>query len=571
MSGHLFLAQGDLTQLTADAIAFSASSSLGRDGDLCSSFEANIPGFAEEYRRLRQRAGVPLRPGSAFWLPLGHGGKPHGVTVVVSTGRGEDIDKPGLAVRNALAVAEDNLRLAGRTGRLLIALPGFRVGRGGDHARRLESARAQVRAALQALSEMSEVDVAFILYTPDLYRIFLEARREALGACPLPVSPALEQSFREGTCVLFAGAGLSSGAGLPSWAELIGQLGRELGIDNPHQFDALDVAQWYRAQFGSERLAEKMRATFAGSGLPTLAHYLLLALPLRHVVTTNYDGLIERALDALKRHPVPVVRQEDVTRTGGNAGVYVTKLHGDASNPEEIVLSRDDYDTFLERRPAMALLLEGLLLNQTFFFVGYSLRDPNFRSIFSRIARMLRESRHPAFATNFETEGAAAEHMRRQWRAQQLEMLPILGANRDEQKRAFMIFLDGLAERVTLLSPGLVLAHDTPTPRGLERVFSELNEAGRELEELAGRSRLDDDTLRFLADLLRFLLSHGWRPSGRTTPASLWRELAGHARSRELRRQLLVSALASAEALAVVQKVRREIEELDQARVKGEG
>ena len=54
---------------------------------------------------------------------------------------------------------------------------------------------------------------------------------------------------------------------------------------------------------------------------------------------------------------------------------------------------RFDYATFFERRPAMAILLEGLLLNQTFFFVGYSLRDPNFRQVFSRIARMLREAR----------------------------------------------------------------------------------------------------------------------------------------------------------------------------------
>src|SRR5262249_21976975 len=156
--------------------------------------------------------------------------------------------------------------------------------------------------------------------------------------------------------------------------------------------DPLDLAQWYREQFGNARLAEVLRATFAQPGLPTLAHYLLLGLPVRHVITTNYDHLIERALTALKRHPVPVVRQEEVAHTGGEA-VYVVKLHGDAHHAEDIVLTRDDYSMFFERRPAMALLLEGLLLNRTFFFVGYGLRDLNFREIFGRIARMLREAK----------------------------------------------------------------------------------------------------------------------------------------------------------------------------------
>src|SRR5205807_4025120 len=127
---------------------------------------------------------------------------------------------------------------------------------------------------------------------------------------------------------------------------------------------------------------------------------------------------------AIKRYPVKVATQQEVARTGQAGGVFVVKLHGDIGCPEEIVLSRDDYDEFFERRPAMALLLESLLLNQTFFFVGYALRDPNFRQIHSRIARMLREARRPAFATSFETQGDVAAYLERQWRRQQLELIP---------------------------------------------------------------------------------------------------------------------------------------------------
>jgi hypothetical protein len=98
-----------------------------------------------------------------------------------------------------------------------------------------------------------------------------------------------------------------------------------------------------------------------------------MSMPVRHVITTNYDDLLERALTALKRYPVKVVRQQDVALTGRGDGVSVIKLHGDAVEAGELVLCRDDYDEFFERRPAMAFLLEGLLLNQTFLFVGYGL------------------------------------------------------------------------------------------------------------------------------------------------------------------------------------------------------
>ena len=48
MQGHVFIAPGDLTQLSADAIAFSAANSLLTNGDLYSSFDANVPGECEK-------------------------------------------------------------------------------------------------------------------------------------------------------------------------------------------------------------------------------------------------------------------------------------------------------------------------------------------------------------------------------------------------------------------------------------------------------------------------------------------------------------------------------------------
>src|SRR5689334_12935704 len=126
MPGHVFIAPGDITQLCADAIGYSASSKLTRDGNLCSSFETNVPGFAAWYKALGRSQSLPAPVGSTYWMPLDPNHKPHGLVLTVSTGRTTaETDKAGLAVRSALKRAVTELRRIKPTGRLLIGLPAF--------------------------------------------------------------------------------------------------------------------------------------------------------------------------------------------------------------------------------------------------------------------------------------------------------------------------------------------------------------------------------------------------------------------------------------------------------------
>jgi hypothetical protein len=552
MIGQVFLAQGDITQLAADAVAFSSSRALHGSGDLYGSFVTHVPGFADAYAEL-SALNILAETGETFWLALPR----HRVVVVAATGH--IADAAALVVRNAICRAVHELRASGATQRLLIALPAFRLGGGGDTRDRLTSAVAQVRSAHETIQELGEVDVVFMTYTASLYRIYLEARRQVLGTRLATHWPDLEQALASGSCVLFVGAGLSSGAGLPSWDQLIAALCSGLGIVPSPTYDPLDVAQWYRDRFLAEGLAKVLRSTFQGAGLPTLAHYLLLALPLQYIITTNYDDLIERTLTALKRFPVTVIRQEDVSRTGG-AGTYVVKLHGDANHPNDIVLSRDDYAAFFEQRPAMSSLLEGLLLNHSFLFVGYSLRDPNFRHLFSRVARMLREARRPAFATSFADPGPAEELVREQWRRERLELIPLHAAQAPLRAVAAWEFLDTLSERVTLRTPPLVMADDTPTPPVLGPIATLLAEAGNLLEPLSRRA-LQTEELRFLSDVIRLLVAHGWRP-GNTRLSRLLERLAGQATEVDLRRELLVAALQAAEKLDHAENLREKLSKL---------
>ena len=575
MKNHLFITPGDITQLSAHAVAYSASSRLSPHGNLYSSFEAHFPAFAPWYAGLRGGDDPDHRVGDAFWLTLDAKRKPHGIVVVVSTGGGPSAeDKAAVAVRVALDEAVRRLRdELGVAGRLLVALPTFRVGGGGDRGRRLQSARVQIAAAREALDRLTDVDAAFVAYTPTLYHIFLEARRDVLGPpADDPMRPAdLGAALSAGECVLFVGAGLSRGAGLPDWTELIERLAADLHVKPPARFDYLDLAQWYRERFGRDALARAVGDTFhhACAALrPTLAHYLLLSLPLKIIITTNYDNLLERALAGLKHYPTRVLRQEDVPHTGSGLGVHVVKLHGDAAHPDEIVITRDDYDEFFQRRPAMALLLEGLLLNRTFFFVGYGLKDPNFRQVYSRITRMLAEASRPAYATTFETAGGAGAYLTRQWANKRLNLIGVPGDSREEQEQEFVRFLDRLADDVTLHRPRLFLAPDGPAPGPLAHLRAALaDQAGGALTTLCqyNLDAVDPADVRSLAAVLESLTQHGWRPAARGgwDLCRLWEALAAHAPDASERRRCLVAALGAAEAFDDVRRVRAALEEME--------
>ena len=321
MDGHVFIAPGDITQLAAHAIVYSSSTQLGGFGAMYPSFRENVPGFADWFAGLAVPPDEGCPVGSTFWMPLRPEARPHGVLVVVAAGGpATEEDKASVAVRAAIDGAVPRLReVVGRDDRLLIAMPAFRLGMGGDRNSRLRSARAQVAAARDGLRHHPGADVAFIPYTAALYQVFLEARRQVLDTPAVPPPhPGLERALLDGECVLFVGAGLSRGAGLPDWGELVGRMVRQLGVRPHDRLDPLDLAQWFRERFGAAALAALIRGTFADPALaprPTLAHYLLMSLPVRYVITTNYDDLLERALVALKRYPVKVVRQEDVART----------------------------------------------------------------------------------------------------------------------------------------------------------------------------------------------------------------------------------------------------------------
>ena len=573
MSGSLFVAHGDVSQISADALVY-PTDQLGQPGHLWAAFCRHVPGFKAAYAQALRYKGIPekrrLLAGETFWVPLPLGNQhrdraPRGVVVVGVLGR--NLIRGTLnreIVIAAIKTAASRLEPAADGRRLLVAMPGLRMGAAlrrrqepeATWRARTVAAKAQAEAAREALTLRDDLDAAFVAYTPDIYHLYEKARRETAGETGrgMVVPSPLAQAIRDGECVLFIGSGLSSGAGLPGWQALVGKMAAEIGHTQEAQGSTdyfLDMAQLYRQKRGPERLAALIRKEFGGMrAKPTLAHYLLMGLGVRHVITTNYDTLLERALTALRRDPVKVVREEDVARTGETGAHFVVKFHGDAEAAESaVVLSRTDYDDFFRDRPAMASLLEGLLLNQTFLFIGYSLSDPNFQQIYGRVAQILKASKRTAYAVQF--DAGVSEQTRDDWKKQQLELLDVPGQG-TEQGRHFLRFLDALAAAVSN-EPKLFTGART----GLRDALSAL---GEEVSLAASRDNLSGEEVRVLASSLTFLTRHGWRPSVQHSAWETWQQLAQQCKDDPARnRMMLREALKHTESLQDADAVRAEL------------
>jgi len=304
MQGQVFITQGDITLLGTDAVAVTSGITFNRKSAGFAALAKHAEGsnFLDDYERaLAGRA----EEDRAFWVPCHESRAPFGVVFVTvhKRMRLESGQDPAYrAVREAIQAAVEHLRP--RTSRpLTIGLVAFRMNMGGDREYRLRSARTQVCAAYDALAEFPDVDVAFIVDDAIKYDIFLDARRRERaerGMDSLPYNAAilgpLVETVKNDECVLFVGAGLSLNADMPSYRQLIEALARDVGIHEELSSDAdsyLDIAQAFRDQNKSvDAVIARMFGSGASRVMPSLAHYLLLSLPIRMVITTNYDHLL---------------------------------------------------------------------------------------------------------------------------------------------------------------------------------------------------------------------------------------------------------------------------------------
>jgi len=390
--GHVFIVQGDIRKLACDAWLMPCDLSM-RPLDNWTSYPEplpldfvwpDVPDDWESYgRRAVRLDGWPRRAGQP-WL----------VHVGASPSSGIDWYVEG--ARQYLEAAANDLDgkppQYGRA-RHLLALPvvGTRYGGAKRHAGEV------IRKLLPLMNEVarrSAVDVALVTNDGPTFaaaqneRTTRRDRWASLDDALFAEAGRLAALAGRGELVLFLGAGVSAGAGLTTWGRLLKELAVRAGVTEAEvavldRLPMLDQARIIGGRLGHGKLGPAVVETLQ-TDHHSLTHALLACLPVREIVTTNYDRLFELASEGVGQR-VAVLPHMAVAGTER----WILKMHGCVTHPDDIVLTREDYIRYAERRAALAGIVQALLITRHMLFVGFSLEDDNFHRIVDAVRKAI--------------------------------------------------------------------------------------------------------------------------------------------------------------------------------------
>ncbi len=529
MPGQVFLTRGDLTRIYCDAWLLSTDAALS----VARGWLTHVPQvFRDRIRQLQ--LGQTAKP---------HGWGDHGVRVIALADPTEDVREPlpylvnlgsisGTPVDWYLegarqffrAVVEHWTSLQPFTGRAkpLVALPLIGTGHGGARKIKGDVVRSLMDALYEA-AELHDLDIVLVTNTPAALAAAQNARWQRAdehhddGARTL--WPELDERLSEdaeqlacqvvhGSLVLFLGAGVSRGAGLPDWDNLLETLAEHAGMDGREREALKRLHNQDRARLIEARLATtgisigKVISDRLTSSHYSLAHSLLATLPVSEVVTTNYDCLFEAASAAAGRE-VAVLPYQSVRAHSR----WLLKMHGSVTHPEDIVLTREDYLRYADRRAALAGIVQALLITRHMLFVGFSLTDDNFHQIVDAVRKAIRDVENEATSGDpFGTalllgKDALLEEL---WKGD-LKLVSITGQRKaagPHAARQLEIFLDCLLARATRATSPLL----DPAYEGiLTEEELEMRNLLNELEEGATDKLRGSAAWQPVAELLRKL------------------------------------------------------------------
>lgn len=195
-----------------------------------------------------------------------------------------------------------------------------------------------------------------------------------------------KELFEENVAV-FAGAGMSAGSGFVNWAELLRPIADELGLDVDKENDLVTLAQFHCNDNANNRsqLNQRLIEEFSRESIETEKHQILCRLPIRTYWTTNYDKIIETALDKSGKIADVKYTKEHLSTTKPKRDAVVYKMHGDVDHANQAVLTKDDYERYHVKMDQYLANLKGDLISKTFIFIGFSFTDPNLDYILSRV------------------------------------------------------------------------------------------------------------------------------------------------------------------------------------------
>lgn len=458
---HLFVTMGNLLNLRCDAWLAPTDQRL----DITPGWANVTPGLRAV---LDTSADEAFRTGKTYALPANIWPRdeplPVFTSVPVEGVRSADELQPRIAafLRTA-AEAVCKRRTAEAVKRRsmpLLAIPFFGTDAGGGDLQRGDIMRTILATVTGELPGLG-CDVVLVLRDEAAFALAQDLRRRtqsqfwgSLGNYHLAEAKVLAQKARSGRLVPFMGAGVSVTAGAPSWEVLIERLALRVGLGDEFnegfaKLSPLDQANILQTLHDSRSVISDGQTLTFGETVAALvdvdkyglAPSLLANLPSDGAITLNYDSLFEKASADAGRHRAII--PTDTANYGDTNSRWLLKLHGSVSQPDSIVLTREDYLGYNSNREALSALVKAHLMTHHLLFVGFGLKDDHFHEIIHDVRRAL-----PGNAGSGPTLGTVLtlkrDHLQElAWRDRP-GFVTMESDSSDDEPRTLEVFLDAL-------------------------------------------------------------------------------------------------------------------------------
>jgi NAD-dependent SIR2 family protein deacetylase len=208
------------------------------------------------------------------------------------------------------------------------------------------------------------------------------------------VPKQLFSDFLNGSAIIFAGAGISTENRNVHPDTFYDEVLHALGAKQSTDLNFPDLMQQFVDWCGDrhrlmEILEKRLKNIHAFRDMhseATAFHRELSSLFfLKTVITTNWDRSFEDECGF-----TPFVHDTDIP-FWDSADRQLLKLHGSIDNRGSIVATRKDYDRLREKIDQSLVFkhLASLIARKTIVFIGYSVRDETFLSVFNEVRRIL--------------------------------------------------------------------------------------------------------------------------------------------------------------------------------------
>lgn len=209
----------------------------------------------------------------------------------------------------------------------------------------------------------------------------------------MEISKQLIKAIQQDKLVVFVGAGVSIKAGFPNWNELIEKIldgikekeNKSEKFKNALRDDLLtpiEILTKIKA-YKEEAIEILYNELNNYSNTEPLEIHSRIGMLADKIITTNYDGLLEKALTTHEK--VSYTNDYKVAKLK-NFKKYIFKIHGDIDEPDKCILFPDEYEKQYSSNEKSSLFeLKKIISDKSILFIGFSLNDPYINYIFEHI------------------------------------------------------------------------------------------------------------------------------------------------------------------------------------------